>query len=367
MNKHFEVIIVGGGISGILLAKLLSQNNVDCLVIERGNSIGDKGSYNQLANRDILKELNLEKKYEKEKIGDIKDCFLGDGRDTPRLVSTSIDGIENDPLYLLQRKNFLNELIKKIDGNNVLTKTNTIVNELIIENEKIIGVRTDKEDIFSNLVILAEGGNSLLLKKTGLRKGEARPEETVLFIEEVVEVDPLLVRRKLELDSSPPFLLKIFSEHINEKDSLAYVVFSQNLLSFTLGISLAKLILLDKNINLILEEIKSNPLFCEIVKDKKTLSFSSYILPSVIHRKDLPKLCVDGCLVIGAATMAIAPTSLDLIQDVYSSAQIAVNAIIKAKKLNDFSRKILTQYEGEVIKLLDKRNKGLKAPVLLEK
>lgn len=42
MDKHYDVIIVGAGPSGLSAAKILAQNNKKVLVLEKNSIIGPK-------------------------------------------------------------------------------------------------------------------------------------------------------------------------------------------------------------------------------------------------------------------------------------------------------------------------------------
>ena len=174
-RKEFDlnkVIIIGGGPAGMMAAITAKKNKNDVLIIEKNNQLGKKllitgkgrcnvtsslemedfikntpgngmflySAYQQYTNKDIIKFLKQQGLEVKEERGN---------RIFP-VTDKSVD--------------VLKCFTKKIKELNIEVKYSTKVEEIlteIIDGENIvIGVRTDKETIKANKVILAAGGKS---------------------------------------------------------------------------------------------------------------------------------------------------------------------------------------------------------------
>lgn len=169
MNK---VIIIGGGPAGIMAGITAKENNNEVLIIEKNNQLGKKllitgkgrcnitssleieefikntpgngmflySAYQQYTNNDIIKFLEQQGLKVKEERGN---------RIFP-VTDKSVD--------------VLKCFTKKIKELNIEVKYNTKVEEILTESvdekPKVIGVRTDKETIKADKVILATGGKS---------------------------------------------------------------------------------------------------------------------------------------------------------------------------------------------------------------
>ena len=72
IQNTFDVTIIGAGIAGLYLSKLLEKRNINHIVLEKNKFIGKYG--NRIINREVFEKLNLT---EKETIRPIKEiCFF---------------------------------------------------------------------------------------------------------------------------------------------------------------------------------------------------------------------------------------------------------------------------------------------------
>ncbi|WP_406541880.1 NAD(P)/FAD-dependent oxidoreductase [Clostridium ljungdahlii] len=78
---------------------------------------------------------------------------------------------------------------KKCIEAGALIVNETVVKECIVENNKVVGVRTDRPDgdIYADVVVLADGVNSLLAKNLGFHK-EWRKDQVALAVMEELKL-----------------------------------------------------------------------------------------------------------------------------------------------------------------------------------
>ncbi len=169
MNK---VIVIGGGPAGIMAGITAKENNNEVLIIEKNNQLGKKllitgkgrcnitssleieefikntpgngmflySAYQQYTNNDIIKFLEQQGLKVKEERGN-------------RIFPVTDKSV--DVLKCFTKK--IKELNIEVKYN---TKVEEILTEIVDEKTKVIGVRTDKETIKADKVILATGGKS---------------------------------------------------------------------------------------------------------------------------------------------------------------------------------------------------------------
>src|SRR5699024_5180390 len=121
----------------------------------------------------------------------------------------------------------------------------TVVVDLIIENKKIKGVRTENnEEIYAPIVIVAEGCNSLLLNKTGLRK-TTEPAEAILGVEEGINLSNDVIKQKCNLKDDEGAVYEFFGGlNKNNEDvplGMGFLYTFKNNVSIGVGISMESL------------------------------------------------------------------------------------------------------------------------------
>ncbi|MEM3397474.1 MAG: FAD-dependent oxidoreductase [Nitrososphaerota archaeon] len=189
MSEKYDVVVVGGGPAGLSVAYFLADKGYTVVVLERGL---EPGSKNVFGGRVYSYPLD---KY-----------FPGWRRDAPierwvRREMLSILCRENMASigYQLSRKPdghdsftvFLSRLLKwmasKVEEKNVLLASNVRVDEMLFRDGVACGVRAGEDKIEAEYVVIAEGANTLLLEKHGLR-GRPSPRDIAVGVKEVVRV-----------------------------------------------------------------------------------------------------------------------------------------------------------------------------------
>ena len=169
MNK---VIVIGGGPAGMMAAITAKENKNDVLIIEKNNQLGKKllitgkGRCNitsSLEMEDFIKNtpgngMFLYSAYQQYTNKDIIEFLKQQGLEVKEERGNRIFPITDKAVDVLKC------FTKKIKELNIEIKYNTKVEEILTEmidgENTVVGVRTEKETIKANKVILATGGKS---------------------------------------------------------------------------------------------------------------------------------------------------------------------------------------------------------------
>lgn len=353
-KKTADVIIVGAGISGLILAKLLSEQGIKTLIFERGSTLGLKGFYSGIIPSEDLNYIfpdlfvkDLEKI--ERNISEIRGYVLMDETFVSinhKLILKEEGGRKN--YFSVLQKPFLNYILENSNRSYISLKLSSTVEKLIIQDGNVSGVIVNGEEYFSDVVVIAEGVNSILPKQFGLRKGEYLPEQLLIFFEENINIEPEIIEKKLNIQDGVS--IKFFTEFKNcsEMNGIGYLNTNKNSVSIGVGVLLSDSINLGVNINQYFEKFKNHPVIKEIISEGKTINSLSYVLPAHTRVKKaipLPRLYESGCLLIGGAAGLINPFSWSLSELPIFSAQSASSVILQAKSLNDFSSNVLSEYK----------------------
>lgn len=163
-----KILVVGGGPAGMMAAINASQNGNKVILIEKMQSLGRKLLITGKGRCNITSSLDMDefiknipgngmflysafKNYTNK---DIIEFLKTEGLEVKEERGNRIFPVTD------KSKDVLECFIKKLKKLNVEIRYNTKVEEIIVQNGNVIGVKTDKEIIKADKVILATGGAS---------------------------------------------------------------------------------------------------------------------------------------------------------------------------------------------------------------
>lgn len=204
-REQVDVIVVGGGVAGLAAAYTLANEGKEVILIERGSTCGEKNmtggrvySYPlvELLGEDLLKEAPLERPIVKEQI------VMVDGQAAMTIDYTDFTFNGEIPQsYSILHAVFDPWLAEQAENAGVMMVNGVLVDELIEENGRVVGVRTGDEEMYADLVIAADGVNSFLAQKAGLR-GELKCHDVGVGAKEVIELPAEVIAQRFGLEGN---------------------------------------------------------------------------------------------------------------------------------------------------------------------
>lgn len=168
-NKIWDVIVIGGGASGMMAAAVASGMSKSVLIVDKNNALGEKlkitggGRCNITNNEpDIHKMLKVYGEgapylYSPFSIFGVKDTFkYFESRGLPLVVQA------RNRVFPMTEKavDVFNVLNKELIKNNIEIRNNCIVSNIIHNDNKIININTSQGQFYAKSFILATGGLS---------------------------------------------------------------------------------------------------------------------------------------------------------------------------------------------------------------
>ena len=343
-DNQTDVIIVGAGPAGIACAITLAKAGKQVVLIERGLFAGSKnvfgGAIYTQPTKEIFPNFETEAPIERRTI-EHNFAILGE-KD-----STTITYRKNDNVsYSVIRAKFDRWAAEEARKAGVYIVEETVVRELIKENDKVVGVKTELEEFYANVVVLADGVNSLLAKQIGLRK-DFETGDLALSVKEVIKLDKETINQRFRIKDDEGAIVEIFGGPMLGMLGLGFMYTNKDSVTIGLGITINELV--EKGLRPfdLLEKLKQHPSISPLIEGGTLKEYSAHMIPEGGYKK-IPQLTDNGVIIVGDAAMLVnnlhwEGTNLALI-----SGKLAGETIVDALNANDFSRKMLANYETKL-------------------
>ena len=337
-----EVIIVGGGPAGIASAITIARAGHEVILIERGSFSGSKnvfgGAIYAQPTREIFPNFEQEAPIERLNI-EHKFAILGEKDSTT--ISYRHKDLEN-PSYTVIRGKFDRWMADEARKAGVIIAEETVVKELLIKNEQVIGVKTELEEYYSDIVILADGVNSLLAKQIGFRD-KIEPQDVALSVKEVIKLDKEKINERFNLTDEEGCVYEIFGGPMEGILGLGFLYTNKESISIGLGVGLDALSQKNLKPYELLDSLKQHPTLAPLIKDGELLEYSAHLIPEGGYKK-IPTLSGAGVMIVGDAAMLVNNMHWEGTNLAMISGKIAGETAVTALSKGDFSEKMLSKY-----------------------
>ncbi|TAK36407.1 MAG: FAD-dependent oxidoreductase [Chloroflexota bacterium] len=349
MKNKYDVIIVGAGPAGITAAYLLAKAGLEVVLFERGEFPGEKNMFGGVLYGSVLnqvvpnywEEAPLERCITRKVI-----TFLS--QDASVSVDVKSKNFGQPPYngFTVRRARFDRWYAQKAVEAGALLVTRTVVDDLLYKDGRVAGVRARREqgELWSDVVIAADGVNSLLARKAGLRR-ELDPSHVNLGIKEVIQLPQRTIEERFNLAGNEGVANEFVGGLEGNVHGGAFVYTNKDSLSVGIVAQLPSLKQEKSRIYDLLEGFKSHPMIQGLVKDGVIKEYSAHLVPEAgLHM--MPQLYTDGMLVVGDAAGFVLATGLYLegVNYAMASGMAAARTVQEAVARRDFGKASLARY-----------------------
>ncbi|WP_416151740.1 FAD-dependent oxidoreductase [Salipaludibacillus sp. HK11] len=351
MSEKFDVIVVGAGPAGTACAYTAAKNGLKVLLIERGEYPGSKNVMGGILYRKQLEEIIPEFWNEapiERPIVEQRFWFL----DKESMVTTSYKGLEwgKEPYnnFTVLRAKFDKWFASKAVEQGALLINETVVLECIVEDGKVVGVRTDRPDgdVYADVVVLADGVNSLLAKQLGFHK-EWKPNEVALTVMEVLKLPPKTINERFNVQNNQGVSVEMFGDATHGLLGTGFIYTNKDSINVGVGTTLSSMIKKKLKPHDLLEHVKNHPMIQPYIEGGESQEYLAHLIPEGGYNT-VPKLVGNGVIVTGDAAQFVNAIHREGSNMAMSSGKIAAETIVKAKQRGDFSEQSLDSYRTEI-------------------
>ncbi len=369
----YDAIVVGAGLAGSTAAYCMAQAGMSVLILERGDTAGSKNVTGGRLYAHSLEKIIPGFAQEAPGIERVvtKEVITMMTEDSAFNIDFSSTKFKEDPAkasYTVLRAPFDEWLAGKAEEAGCDVVSPARVDDFIRENGKITGIIAGEDELTADVVILADGVNSLLAQKAGLKK-ELSPHQVGVGVKEVIELPKDVINSRFCLEDGEG-MARLMAGAVS-KGMMGGGFLYTNKESLCLGMIIGVEGMMHSPDRLpdMMEAYKNHPAVKPLIEGGKLVEYSAHLVPeSGIHM--MPTIFADNVMVAGDAAgfcinLGFTVRGMDF---AIASGEAAAQTAIEAKEKGDFSSAALAGYksrleQGFVMKDLQTYSK---APAFIE-
>lgn len=302
--EKMDVIIIGAGPAGAACAYTLAKAGKEVLVIERAETPGSKNvtggrlySYAlEMIEPGLTAEAALERKITHEQIMMLsQDKGINIDYHDP---SFNKDG-QVPQSYSVLRARFDEWLAGKAEEMGAMVACGIKVDELIEKDGKIVGVIAGEDEMYADIVVAADGVNSLIAQKAGLIK-DIPAHNVGVGVKEVIELPPKTIEQRFNLkpDEGAARMILGCTEGIHGG---GFLYTNQESISLGCVFMPEEVAAHKKSIHEIFQDLKMHPSIYPLIADGETVEYAGHLVSEEGYRGIPKKLYREGFLMVGDA------------------------------------------------------------------
>ncbi len=359
MDEKFDCIVVGAGVAGLAAAMTLARNNMKFLLIERGEFAGSKNVSGGILWGSDLNRL-VPNYWEEEDAG--WERFINHRRlsfmDEQSMFTIDFKSAHYNELpytgVAVLRSKFDNWLAGKVEEaiaesdypEDSFVATNILVDQILMEDGKAVGIKTGEEEFYADSVIIAEGVNNLLTRQVGLQDQYVPADHMLTGVKEIIRFDQKVLEDRFQLNGRSGITNEFLGYASRGVEGGGFLYTNKDTISIGLVLGLKDL--REKGIKPydILNDFKAHPAVADMIQGGEIVEYSAHIVSSG-DMKVMPKeIYSDGVLVAGEAANLLlnAGKAIQGMDYAMRSGILAAETIAKAREKNDFSKATLKSY-----------------------
>ncbi|MDR2381052.1 MAG: FAD-dependent oxidoreductase [Bifidobacteriaceae bacterium] len=301
----FDAIVVGSGCAGPVAAYELARGGKSVLIVERGNFPGAKNmsggrlyahSLRQVF-PDFTSSAPLERRITRERIS-----LLAPDSCVTIEASDQAMRTERGESYSVLRARFDPWLAERAEEAGAEAIAGIAVESLLKDGSRVSGVRAGDDEITADVVILADGVNSLLSAQA-VGAPRPAPNQVAVGVKQVVELPAQVISDRFQVaDESEGAAWLFVGDATHGRVGGGFLYTNRDTISVGLVATVADLVKADTPVYQMLEDFKNHPALAPVLAGGKVVEHSGHLVAEGGFDA-MPPLVADGVLLAGENAM----------------------------------------------------------------
>ncbi|MDF2923641.1 MAG: FAD-dependent oxidoreductase [Paenibacillaceae bacterium] len=352
MNEKFDCIVVGAGPAGSAAALAMAREGLKVILLERGEYPGAKNVFGGVLYRQQIEEMVPD--FLQEKNPPIERYIVEQrlwmmGKESAVTFGHRNEAYKNPyNCFTGIRAKFDQWFAEKAVAAGALPVYETVVLDLIREGDRVVGVRTDREDgdLYADVVVIADGVNSLLGKSLGVHR-EWNPDEVSLAVKEIIMLPKEKIEDRFGLEGDEGVTIEFMGETSKGMAGMGFMYTNKESISLGIGVMVGHLRKSGLKPHDLLEEVKRHPSIRKLIQGGEVKEYAAHLIPEGGYHS-IPPLSGNGWCITGDAAQLVNFVHREGTNLAMVSGRLAAEAIIEAKQRGDFSAASLKRYDDAI-------------------
>jgi electron transfer flavoprotein-quinone oxidoreductase len=301
-DDKFDAIVVGAGPAGSACAYVLAREGKNVLLVERGDSAGAKNVSGgrlyiyalEMIEPGMYQRAPLQRKIVREQI-----MLLGERTATTLDYFDPAFGEKVPQSYSVVRAKLDEWFAGEAEAKGATLATGVKVDGVIEENGRIVGIRAGEEEMRCDIVVAADGINSLMARNAGLFT-DVEGHAVGVGVKETIELpdSEISARFAVKDDEGAARVAIGCTDGISGG---AFLYTNKGSISLGIVFNPAQAAKQGRHIQDILQDFKMHPAILPLIEGGTTVEYGAHLVPEIGFRGIPQKLHREGMVVIGDA------------------------------------------------------------------
>jgi electron transfer flavoprotein-quinone oxidoreductase len=249
--------------------------------------------------------------------------------------------------YTILRSKFDKWYARKAEEAGATPITRTNVTELLRQDRRIVGVRTDRGDLLADIVVVAEGANTMLCEKAGLIT-KRHPDQMAVAVKEIVSLPSDRIQERFGLAESEGAAIHYIGAPFKGLVGFGFVYTNRESLSVGFGAIVSAMMRERIKPYDLMERFKEDPSVGQFLREGLVKEYQAHMIPEAGFA-GMPKLFSDGVLVVGDSAMLANPVTGEGADLAVVSGRMAGEVAVQAHTTHDYTSRALSRYQDMLL------------------